>query len=91
MHYGANLSFVPETCGDFEAAIAPLEKAVALSKSGDWRCPAELAKVYDKVGRPAEAIQLAQWAVDLATGQNNQQVARPLQGALDHDEHDGAK
>jgi len=64
---------------------------VAPSKNKDWRCLAELAKVYDKAGRSAEAVQAAQQALDLATKRNNQQVARTLKDALDHYEHDGAK
>ena len=75
------------------APFAPLEKAVALSRRKDWRCLAELAKVYDKTGRTAEAIQPARQALDLAVKQNNQQVAKTLQDALDHYEQtaSGAK
>jgi len=93
VEYRFNLGYVLESRGDFAGAISPLEKAVALSRSRDWRCLAELAKVYDKTGRAADAIVLARQALDLAVKQNNQQVSRTLQDALDRYEHDdsGAK
>ena len=90
VEYRFNLAYVLESRGDFAAAIPPLEKAVALSRSKDWRCLAELAKVYDKTGRTADAIPLARQALDLAVKQNNQQVEHSLQQALDHYEHDGS-
>ncbi len=83
VEYRFNLAYVLESRGDFAGAIAPLEKAVALSRSKDWRCLAELAKVYDKTGRTAEAIPLARRALDIAAKQNNQQAAKNLQDALD--------
>ena len=58
-------------------------------RSKDWHCLAELAKVYDKTGRTADAIALARQALDLAVSKN-QQVAHSLQQALDHYEHDGS-
>jgi Flp pilus assembly protein TadD len=91
VEYRFNLGYVLESLGDFAGAISPLEKAVALSRSRDWRCLAELAKVYDKTGRAADAIPLARQALDLAVKQNNQQVSRTLQDALDRYEHDRAK
>jgi Flp pilus assembly protein TadD len=90
VEYRFNLAYVLESRGDFAGAIRPLEKAVSLSKRKDWRCLAELAKVYDKSGRTAEAIEPAREALDLAVKQNNQQVAKSLQDALDHYEHDGS-
>jgi Flp pilus assembly protein TadD len=84
VEYRYNLAYVLESRGDFAGAIPPLEKAVALSRSKDWRCLAELAKVYDKTGRTADAIPVVRQALDLALKQNNQQVARTLQEALDH-------
>jgi Flp pilus assembly protein TadD len=93
VEYRFNLAYVLESRGDFADAISPLEKAVALSRSKDWRCLAELAKVYDKTGRTAEAIPLARQALDLAVKQDNQPVAKILQDALDRYEHErsGAK
>jgi Flp pilus assembly protein TadD len=90
VEYRFNLAYVLESRGDFAGAIAPLERAVALSRSKDWRCLAELAKVYDKTGRTADAIPLARRALDIATTQNNQQAAKDLQDALDRYEHDSA-
>jgi Flp pilus assembly protein TadD len=90
VEYRFNLAYVLESRGDFAGAIAPLERAVALSRSKDWRCLAELAKVYDKTGRTADAIPLARRALDIATTQNNQQPAKDLQDALDRYEHDSA-
>lgn len=87
---GTNLAFVLESRGDFASAISPLEKALALSGSKDGRCLAELAKVYEKTGRTAEAIPVARQALDLAVKQNNQQVARTPQDVLDHYEDDGS-
>ncbi|MGA9586849.1 MAG: tetratricopeptide repeat protein [Terracidiphilus sp.] len=86
--YRFNLAYVLESRGDFAGAISPLEEAVALSKSKDWRCLAELAKVYDKTGRAADAIPLARQALNLAVEQDNQQVAKILQDDLDHYERD---
>jgi Flp pilus assembly protein TadD len=88
VEYRFNLAYVLESRGDFADAISPLEKAVALSRSKDWRCLAELAKVYDKTGRTAEAIPLARQALDLAVKQDNQPVAKILQDALDRYEHE---
>ena len=88
VEYRFNVAYVLESRGDFAGAIAPLEKAVALSRGKDWRCLAELAKVYDKTGRSADAIPVARQALDLALKQNNQQVASALQDALDHYEHE---
>ncbi len=88
VEYRFNLGFVLESRGDFAGAVAPFERAVALSKGRDWRCLAELAKVYDKTGHPAEAIQSAHQALDLATQQKNDQAAKNLQDALNRYEHE---
>jgi len=90
VEYHFNLAYVLESRDDFAGAIAPLEKAVSLSRSKDWRCLAELAKVYGKTGRTADAIQALHQALDLATRQNNQQVENSLRQALDHYEHDNS-
>jgi Flp pilus assembly protein TadD len=90
VEYRFNLAYVLESRGDFAGAIPPLEKAVALSRSKNWRCLAELAKVYDKTGRADDAIQTARQALELALEQDDPQDARDLQDALDHYEHAGA-
>jgi Flp pilus assembly protein TadD len=84
-----NLAYVLESRGEFENAIQPLERAVALSRKKDWRCLAELAKVYARTGRNAEAIESARAALELALKQNDQ-AAHALQQALDHYEQQGA-
>jgi Flp pilus assembly protein TadD len=84
-----NLAYVLESRGEFESAIQPLERAVALSRKKDWRCLAELAKVYARTGRNAEAIESARAALELALKQNDQ-AAHALQQALDHYEQQGA-
>ena len=91
VEYRFNLAYVLESRGEFESAVQPLERAVALSHRKDWRCLAELAKVYDKTGHTAEAIQTAREALDLAVKQNNDAVARTLQEALDQYERDGSE
>ena len=90
VEYRFNLAYVLESRGDFAGAITPLERAVALSRSKDWRCLAELAKVYSKTGRTAEAIPLARRALDIAVKQSNPQAAKTLQDALDRYEHESA-
>jgi Flp pilus assembly protein TadD len=90
VEYRFNIAYVLESRGEFESAVQPLERAVALSHRKDWRCLAELAKVYDKTGHTAEAIQTAREALDLAVKQNNGAVARTLREALDQYERDGS-
>ncbi|WP_348260584.1 tetratricopeptide repeat protein [Telmatobacter sp. DSM 110680] len=87
VEYRFNVAYVLESRGDFDGAVAPLEKAVALSRGKDWRCLAELAKVYDKTGRTADAIPAVRQALDLAVKQNDQQAAATLQDALNHYQH----
>lgn len=89
LEYRFNLAYVLESRGEFESALEPLERAVALSRRKDWRCLAELAKVYDKTGHSAEAVESAREALDLAVKQNNGKVARSLQDALDRYEQNG--
>jgi Flp pilus assembly protein TadD len=88
--FGPRLAYVLESRANFVDAIPPLEKAVALSRRKDWRCLADLAKVYGKTGRTVDAIQTAREALDLTVKQDNQQVAKTLQDALDHYERDGS-
>ncbi len=90
VEYRFNLAYVLESQGEFENALEPLEKAVALSRRKDWRCLAELAKVYDKTGHSAQAIQSVREALDLAVKMNNDQLAQVLQNALDQYERDGS-
>ena len=91
VEYRFNLAYLLESEGKFSDAIAPLEQAVAMSKGRDWRCLAELAKVYDKTGHRAEAVQALRQGVDAASRQNNQAAAKTLQDALDRYQPAGAK
>ncbi len=88
--YRFNLGFALESRGDFAAAVAPLEKAVALSHEKDWRCLAELAKVYNKTGRNADAVQAVQKALDLATAQHDEELEKTLRETLEGYQRDGA-
>jgi Flp pilus assembly protein TadD len=78
------------TKGDFAAALAPLEKAVELSKGRNARFLGELARAYDKTGRPAEAVQAAQQALDLAVQQHDGQQEKQLRDNLDGYRSDAA-
>jgi Flp pilus assembly protein TadD len=89
VEYRFNLGYMLESQGDFAGAVSSFEKAVQLSRGKDWRCLAELAKVYDKVGRSAEAVRSAELALDLAVKQNNVQVAQNLRDALKQYERRG--
>jgi Flp pilus assembly protein TadD len=88
--YRFNLGFVLEQRGDFAAAISPLEKAVELSHGKNMQSLAELAKSYDKTGRAAEAVRLAQQALDLANQKGNAEFAQSLREALTGYERDAA-
>jgi len=88
VEYRFNLGFVFESRDDLASAIPQLEKSVALSQNKDWRCLAELAKVYDKAGRSTDAVRAARQALDLVLKQDDQQAAKSLQDALKRYEHD---
>jgi Flp pilus assembly protein TadD len=90
VEYRFNLAYVLESRGEFESAVQSLEKAVALSHRRDWRCLAELAKVSNKTGRNAEAIESAREALNLAVKGSNAQAVRMLQDALSHYEQNAA-
>lgn len=85
-----NLAFVLESQGRFADAIPPLERAVAISRGRDWRCLAELAKVYDKTGRNADAAEAVRQALDAATKQDNEPAVKALQQILDRCQHSGS-
>lgn len=84
VEYRFNFAYLLESQGKFADAMEPLERAVAISKGQDWRCLAELAKVYDKTGRSADAQQALRQALDAATRQNNQAAAKAIQNLLDN-------
>ncbi len=86
-----NLGFVLGLRGDFAGAVGAFQKCVELSEGKDRRCLAALADAYDKTGRPAEAIQSAHQALELAIQEHDEQLEKDLRGALERYERDGAK
>jgi Flp pilus assembly protein TadD len=89
--YRFNYGFALATNGNYSGAVAPLEKAVELSQGKNARFLAELAEVYDKTGRPVEAVKAAQQALDLAVQQRNEQLEKNLRDALDGYESDAVR
>lgn len=81
--YRFNLGFVLESRGDYFGALPPLQEAVELTRGNDWKCLAELAKVYEKVERPTDAARSARLALDLLRERNDSESARHLQVDLD--------
>ena len=88
IEYRFNLAFLLESRGNLGEAIPELERAASISHDKDWRCLAELAKVYDKAGRSTEAVETARKALDLATRQNEPEVAATLRQAITRYEHE---
>jgi Flp pilus assembly protein TadD len=82
VEYRFNLGFILESQGKTADAAASLEKAVELSRSEDWKCLAELGKVYDKLGRLSDAARATGAAADLAEKQNQPRAARELRDKL---------
>jgi Flp pilus assembly protein TadD len=82
VEYRYNLGIVLESHGDFSQAAASLEKGVELSRSTDWRCLAELGKVYGKLGRSSDAARTTEMAADLAEKQNHPKAAKELRDNL---------
>jgi len=89
--YSFNLGYVLEQRGDFAGAVDPLTKSVELSESKNWHCLAELANAYDKTGHPAQAVQFARQALDLAVQDHNEPLAKNLREILGRYESEGAK
>jgi Flp pilus assembly protein TadD len=86
-----NLGFVLEQRGDFAAAVAPFQQAVELSKGKNWRGLAELARAFDKSGRPDEAVTAGQRALALLEQAQDEQNAAKLRSDLQNYERDRAK
>jgi Flp pilus assembly protein TadD len=82
--YRFNLGFILSMRGDLSRAIVSLKAAVTMSGGKDWRFLAVLAGAYDKSGRPADAAETVQQALDLAVAQHDDQAAAQLRGALEH-------
>ncbi|UWZ82562.1 tetratricopeptide repeat protein [Occallatibacter riparius] len=80
--YPFNLGVVLVARGDYSDAVPSLEKAVELSQGRNWRCLAELGKVYDKLGRPNDAVRVTEAAIQVVAGQKNQEGAGELKEDL---------
>jgi Flp pilus assembly protein TadD len=91
VEYHANLGYVMGLRGDFAGAVPVFQKAVKLSEGKDWRCLDMLAKVYDKVGRSAEAVESERLALDLVLQQHDEQLEKNLRDNLERYERDSAK
>jgi Flp pilus assembly protein TadD len=89
--YRFNLGFILSMSGDLSRAIVSLKAAVTMSGGKDWRFLAVLAGAYDKSGRPADAVQITQQALDLAVAQHDEQAAAQLRGALQHFQQETAQ
>lgn len=83
IEYRFNFGYLLESQGMFAEAVPALEQAVAISKGRDWRCLAELARVYDKTGSASEAAKALRRAIEAAARQSNQAAVKTLQDALD--------
>lgn len=77
-----NLGRVLAAKGRFQEAIPHLEKAVGLSGAREPRILDMLANVCAEVGRYAQAVQAARRALDLATRQNDRELAEDLRARL---------
>jgi len=88
--YRFNFGYVLGLHGDFPGAVAAFQKSVELSGGKNSRCLAALADAYDKTGRPAEAVQSAHLALDLALQEHDEQLEKTLRSDLERYERDGA-
>jgi Flp pilus assembly protein TadD len=79
--YPFNLGVVLESRGDFAGAVEALRRSAELSHNRNWRSLAELAKAYDKSGRPADAVRVEEQAV-AAAEQSRQASVAALREAL---------
>jgi len=70
--------------GDTAGAIVALEAAVTMSKGNDWQYLAMLAREYDRAGRPQDAAQRAQEALNVAAAQHDEQTVAKLRNTLEH-------
>jgi Flp pilus assembly protein TadD len=77
-----NLGYVLESRSDYAAALKPLEQSVELGEGKNGHCLVELAKVYAKLGRTADALRTGHKALELAEQQHNEQLATSLRAIL---------
>jgi tetratricopeptide (TPR) repeat protein len=77
-----NLGHALATKGNFKEASAHLEEAVRLSDRRDPLALYLLGRVYADLGRRQEAVQLERTALEVATQQNNTDLAQAISAHL---------
>jgi tetratricopeptide (TPR) repeat protein len=82
VEYRFSLAYVLGLAGRFSDAVPQLQKAIELSGGRDWQCYDMLGAVYNKVGRPDDAIQAGRRALDLAVADHNEELVRALRAKL---------
>jgi tetratricopeptide (TPR) repeat protein len=80
-----------ESRGDYQAAIGPLMDSARYSRGKNWRCFAELAKAYTRIGYREQAVQALEQAISLAEQAREEQAVRELRMALDALQRDSTK
>ncbi len=90
VEYRVNLGYALGVSGNVAGALTEFEKAVVLSGGKDWRSLDMLATAYDKMGRPADAIQTERRAIDLARQQNDVELQKHLEANLARFEQEGS-
>ncbi|HEY3705791.1 MAG TPA: tetratricopeptide repeat protein [Terracidiphilus sp.] len=86
-----NLGVMLESRGDYQAAIGPLMDSARYSRGKNWRCFAELAKAYTRIGYREQAVQALEQAISLAEQAREEQAVRELRMALDALQRDSTK
>ena len=82
VEYRFSLAYVLGLAGRFADAIPQLQKAVELSGGKDWQCYDMLGSVYNKIGRPDDAVEAGRRALDLAVADHNEDLVRTLRAKL---------
>jgi len=80
--YRYNLGRLLAARGRFEEAIPHFEQAVNLSGGRELRSIEMLAAMYSEVGRFSEAVRAARRALEIATKQNNPNLAAVLKARI---------
>jgi Flp pilus assembly protein TadD len=88
VEYRVNLGYALGVSGKVSAALTEFQKAVELSGGKDWRSLDMLATAYNKIGRPADAIQAERQAIDLARQQNDLALQKHLEANLERFEQE---
>jgi Flp pilus assembly protein TadD len=68
--------------GRFSDAISQLQKSIEIFGDRDWQCYDMLGTVYNKMGRPDDAIQAGRRALDLALADQDPELVRKLRATL---------